>query len=286
MGFEMQLGVSMWSYVALWRKGAMDIPGFIRAAKAVDVDGVELLDFFWKDRAAEIGAVERALAESGLPVGVYSVANNFVNVDPEARAAQVTRINDGVDNAVHFGAKTVRVFAGNRIEGMLLEQAFDWIVDGLRAAAAYAKDHGVVLALENHGHLAGRSNQVLHILEAVGSSALRANPDTGNFLLVHQVPHDEVKALASHAAMVHLKDFVEVPADYKGFAYTSLDSLKYKGVALGEGDVALEECIKSLKLAGFTGWVNIEYEGEESPTDAVARSVATARRIMEKSADA
>ena len=64
--------------------------------------------------------MEAALAETGLPVGVYSVANNFVKPDAAERAASVQKITDGVDNALHFGAKTVRVFAGDITAGIHL----------------------------------------------------------------------------------------------------------------------------------------------------------------------
>src|SRR5665213_1286126 len=126
----MKLGVSMWSYVATYKKGEMDIPKFIETAKELGVDGVELLDFFWKDQATDMPAVEAALAKTGLPVGVYSIGNDLVNADPAERAKQVASIKTGVDMAVHFGAKVVRVFSGNTKEGISFDQAFDWIVEG------------------------------------------------------------------------------------------------------------------------------------------------------------
>ena len=101
----MKLGVSMYSYVSLYKKGEMGIVEFIETAKSIGVDGVELLDFFWKDRDAELPLVDAALAKTGLPVGVYSVGNDLVSEDPAERAKQVAVIKGGVDNAVHFGAK-------------------------------------------------------------------------------------------------------------------------------------------------------------------------------------
>ena len=276
----MKLGLSMWSYQASVRRGELDIPGFIRQAKTLGVDGVELLDFFWKDRAAELPAVDAALAETGLPVGIYSVANNFVLADPEARKANVKIITDGVDNAVHFGAKTVRVFAGDLSPGITYEQGLQWIVEGLKEAAAYAYEKNITLALENHGTLAGRSDQIETILNAVASPALKANPDTGNFLLVHQASHLGVAELATRAAMCHFKDFHVVPDSYTGYSYVGTEGLKFAGTVIGEGDVDLPDCIKSLREAGFDGWLNIEYEGEEDPATAIAKSVAYTRGLL------
>lgn len=276
----MKLGLSMWSFAASVRRGEMDISGFIRQAKTFGVDGVELLDFFWSDRAAELPAVEAALAETGLPVGVYSVANNFVLASSAERAANVQKIADGVDNAVHFGAKTVRVFAGDLSPGISYEQGLAWIIEGLKEAAAYAYQKNTTLALENHGLLAGRSDQIETILNAVASPALKANPDTGNFLLVHQASHLAVAKLATRAAMCHFKDFHVVPDNYAGTAYVGSEGLKFAGTVIGEGDVDLPDCVKSLKEAGFDGWLNIEYEGEEDPVTAIARSVVYTRALL------
>jgi sugar phosphate isomerase/epimerase len=276
----MKLGLSMWSYAALYQRGQIDLPGFIQEARRLGVEGVELLDFFWKDIATEMPLVRAALQDTGLVVGVYSVANNFVSEHESVRVAQGQKIRDGVDQAVGFGAKTVRVFGGDIDRLFTYEQCLLWIIDGLKNAAAYAYDNGITLALENHGQLAGRSDQVETILNAVASPALKANPDTGNFLLVHQPSHIAVAALAPRAAMCHFKDFHVVPDNYTGFAYTGTEGLKFAGTAIGEGDIDLADCVTALREAGFDGWLNIEYEGEEDPISAVSRSVEYTRGLL------
>ena len=278
----MKLGLSMYSYNAAYQRGQLDIPNFIQEAKRLGVQGVELLDFFWRDPASELPDVRAALQNTGLPVGVYSVANNFVKGSEAARAGEVQKITSGVDYAVQFGAKVVRVFAGDITPDYTYEQCLLWIVAGLKEASEYAYGQGVTLALENHGRLAGRSEQVQTILNAVASPALKANPDTGNFLLVHQASHLEVAALATRAAMVHFKDFRVVPDNYTGFAYVGTEGLKFAGTAIGEGEVDLPDCVQSLREAGFDGWLNIEYEGEEDPFSAVSRSVDYTRQLLER----
>jgi len=276
----MKLGLSMWSYVHPYKQGALDIPGFVREAARVGAEGVELLDFFWQDQDAELPGVRDALRETGLPVGVYSVANDFVVPGEAAHKAQVETITKGVDTAQALGARVVRVFGGNAQAGITDAEAFRCIVQGLSEGAAYARARGITLALENHGSLAGLSGQVALILDAVGSPALGANPDTGNFLLLHDTPENAVARLAPRAAMAHLKDFVSVPPNYEGLTYASPDGAKYAGTALGEGEVNIGACLDALHAAGFTGWVNLEYEGEEDPHAAVARSMAHARRLL------
>ncbi len=278
----MKLGISMYSYHAAYRRGQMDIPWFIQEAKRLGADGVELLDSYWRDPAAELPEVLAALQDTGLPVGVYAVTNDFVKETDAERAAEVKKITDGVDYARQFGAQVVRVLAGNAAPEHTYEQCLLWIIAGLKEASAYAYAQGVTLALENHGRLAGRSEQVQIILNAVASPALKANTDTGNFLLVHQASHLEVAALATRAAMVHFKDFKVVPDSYPGAAYVGTEGLKFAGTALGEGEVDLPDCVQSLREAGFDGWLNIEYEGEEDPISAVSRSVDYTRDLLKR----
>jgi len=276
----MKLAVSMYSYYRTVKGGAMDIPGFIREAKKIGAIGVELLDFFYTDPEAERPLALEALKETGLPCPIFSVAQNFAKTSPEEREKQLGKIKFGVDEAGHFGAGVVRVFAGDVAEGITFDQARGWIIEGLAKASTYAEEHGVKLALENHGSLAGRGEQVRGIIEDVralaGNSALGANPDTGNFLLVNQPSHEAIREVARYANMVHFKDFKRDPEGI----YGALNGERYSGTAIGEGMVDLHACIAALKEAGFDGWLSMEYEGEEDPLTAVPRSLANARRYI------
>jgi sugar phosphate isomerase/epimerase len=282
----MKLGISMWSYVQAFKAGRIDIVGFIAECKRLDVDGVELLDHFWRDAGSEVPAAIAKLDEVGLPCCVYAIGNNFVDPSESERAAQVATVKDQLMVARRLHAPVVRVFAGDVQEGVDFDAALDWIVLGLSECATAAHDLGLRLALENHGKLAGRSDQVITIIErvrsATGNDALGANPDTGNFLLVGQDSGAALHALAPYAYMVHFKDFKVLPDDYPGHAYTSLDGHKFGGTAIGEGDVNLSACITALASSGFDGFLNIEYEAEEDPFSGVTRSVTTARRLVPK----
>lgn len=276
----------MWSYVHAWKAGRIDIPGFIHEASKIGADGVELLDFFYKDRETERPQALKALEETGLTCGVFSVAQNFAKPDPTDRKNELGKIKFGIEEAVRYGAKTVRVFAGDVAADATIsfDDARAWIVEGLAEASKLAADAGVLLALENHGKLAGRGEQVRGIIEDVramaGNDALGANPDTGNFLLVGQQSHEAIREVAKYAYMVHFKDFTPAPSGHEGFAYGALDGTKFVGTAIGEGSVDLAACVAELSRAGFNGWLNVEYEADEDPFTGVSRSIANARKFL------
>ena len=147
----MQIAVSMWSLHREFYSRRLDVVDFVKWAADAKADGVELLDVFWKDFDTEGPKVLDVLEKTNLKVGAYAVGNNFVIPDPEARAQQVKILTRGVDMAKYLNTKVVRVFAGDLAEGIAFDAARGWIVAGLREAAAYAKEHGIILALESHG---------------------------------------------------------------------------------------------------------------------------------------
>ena len=280
----MTLGVSMWSYFPAWRDGKLDIPGFIHEASRAGADFVELLDFFYRDRDHDRQIAHKALQETGLPVAIFSISNNFAKPDATDRRAELGKVKAGVDEAVRYGAGIVRIYAGDVTEGVTFDQARGWILDGLSESVRYAESQGVKRALENHGKLAGRSEQVRALVDEVrvltGSKTLGANPDTGNFVLVLQKSDQAVREVAPVAHMVHFKDFQLAPEGHTGFAYSAVDGTRYVGTAVGEGDVDLAACIRELKTSRFDGPLSVEYEGLEDPMQAVPRSIANARQYL------
>lgn len=274
----MKVGVSMWSYVSHYQENKMDVLAFLDTAKSLGAEGVELLDFFWKDKESELPKVKDKLAAMNMPVSAYAIGNDLTDTDPAKRAEQVQAIKDGVDMAVTLGSDRVRVFSGHHDE-VGFEKALGWIIEGLKEGAEYAAGKGVVLCLENHGTLAGKGEQVKKILDEVNSPGLKANPDTGNFMTVNQNPVDALKIVAPVTGSVHFKDFRWAKPEEKEHVYEGLEGTRVIGTAIGEGDVNLPEVVKILREAGYKGYLTIEYEGVEDPETAMPRSVEYTRKL-------
>lgn len=281
----MKLSISMWSVVAAVRSGRIDLPGFIEFAARQQENGargVELLDYFWAERSgAEIDKTRQQVADAGLELAVYSIGNDFFQPDRAVWEQQLADFKTGVEVADRLEVRTMRVFSGNAKPGYELEQGLSWIVDGLAAGAEHAAQHGVTLALENHGLMAGRSDQVQQIIDTVGSPFLRANIDTGNFLLVNQNPTDAARALADMAALVHLKDFRHARPDETAHVYKGLDGTGFTGAVVGQGEVDLPAIVAILRAAGYDGWLSLEYEGGDDPlVVGVPESLRAAQHLL------
>ncbi|MCL6444156.1 MAG: sugar phosphate isomerase/epimerase, partial [Alicyclobacillus sp.] len=259
----MKIALSMWSTHKHWYRGEWGTVDFLRFAATTGAEGVELLSVFWRDRDREIPQIQAALSETGLKVACFSACNNVALTDEAKWREQVKDITDSVDAAVTFGAKVVRVFSGDKEGDATFEAARANIIAGLKEGAAYAASKGVTLCLENHGLFAGKADQVLDIIHAVGSDALRSTFDTGNFLLVDESPMDAIGKLKPFVGHVHFKDFLKVPDDYPGETYRALSGQKYVGKIAGEGEVDLRAILSELKGVGYDGWLTVEFEGQE-----------------------
>ncbi len=272
----------------------MDLAGFIARTRELGYDGVELLDFFYKDpqdpdvfrtpvdshradRLLELA--HKALKETGIACPIFSVTQDFVQASSEGRAQALDRIAFGLAHAEALGAEVLRVFAGNAKPEIEEAQAWAYAVEGLSAAAELASRAQIPLALENHGALFGRSEAIARLLAQVDSPWLQANFDTGNFLLRDEDPRVAAKELQGQVRMVHLKEVRPASAeDEGGLIFESPSGARWVGAALGEGAVPLKETLETLMEAGFEGWGSLEYEGMEDPWEAAGRSLAFLRR--------
>ncbi|AZN39379.1 sugar phosphate isomerase/epimerase family protein [Paenibacillus albus] len=276
----MKIAVSVWSCHKYLYDGSWQNADFIDYAASIGAEGVELLSVFWNTER-DLPAVREALARNNVKLACFGACNDFVKESAEEREAQLDDIKLAVDMAVELGAEVVRVFAGDRKEGISFEQGKGWIVEGLTAGAAYALEKGVVLCLENHGVFAGKSEQVEEIIAAVASPALRSTFDMGNFLLVDDVPQTAFEALKPFILHVHAKDFKLVGPEVTEGVYRSLDGRPFVGSVPTEGSVDVADIVSRLAGANYGGWMSVEYEGLEEQKTGTARAVDLLRKSVE-----
>ncbi|KML08196.1 sugar phosphate isomerase/epimerase family protein [Rossellomorea marisflavi] len=277
----MKVSVSMYSLASTIKQEGWSVADFIHYAKKISLDGVELLDFYWKeeDSSSEIIEAKEALHDTGLVVSAYDVSNNFVKESEEERAAEVEKILKGISVAKEFGTDIVRVFCGDLHGALTYEDGQQWIIDGLKACAPKAEAAGVTLAIENHGLLAGKSRQVEDIIKNVDSPWVKSTFDTGNFLLVHEEPQLAFDRLKREIVHVHFKDFRE-KEEGDGPGFKSTQGVELVGTVPGDGQVDLSYIVDGLKQEGYEGWLSIEYEGHDDAREANEEAVRRLRHLL------
>ena len=130
---------------------------------------------------------------------------------------------------------------------MTFENGSSWIIEGLKKCARAAEKAQVYLAIENHGLLAGKSEQVIEIMKEVNSPYVKSTFDTGNFLLVHEKPTDAFEQLKNEIVHVHFKDFREKNENETFHGFRSTEGVELIGVIPGDGEVDLAYIVDGLK---------------------------------------
>ena len=281
----MKISASMYSLASAVKKESWSVIDFIQYAKSINLDGVELLDFYWKnreDKEQEIKEALEALAQYSLQVSAYDVTNNFVKEASEERAAEVAKVIDGIHTAKQLGTQIVRVFCGDLHGDLTYEDGQGWIVEGLRECAKAAEAEGIYLAIENHGLLAGKSKQVKEIIQMVNSPFVKSTFDTGNFLLVHESPAEAFDYLKDEIIHVHFKDFRKKAPGESVKGFRSTQGVEVIGVVPGDGEVDLAYIVNGLQAAQYKGWLSIEYEGFDDAKEANKEAVQRLKNLLER----
>ncbi|GAC1431977.1 MAG: hypothetical protein NVSMB65_05560 [Chloroflexota bacterium] len=265
MRVSVRIGITIYSLHQYCRDGRMTVKEFIGFCGSLGVDAVDL-GYYWQDVERELPLARDWLAEAGVALGSYIVGNNFAQPTAERLAEEVAKVKRAVDQGALLGAATLRIFVGDKKDSTYAAER-DRLLPPLREVSDYAGQHGVVLALENHGTLAGRVDEVLDIVGAVDSPFLRLNVDVGNWMTVREDPIQSTRRAAPHAALCHIKDFKR-------------EGDRLTPTAVGEGEVDLAGCIRALREGGYDGLLSIEYEAAGEAKDGTRRSVEATKAAL------
>lgn len=153
------------------------------------------------------------------------------------------------------------------------------IAEWFKEAVAVAKDQGVKLAVENHIDYDG--DEILRLIDTVGSDHFGVNLDTANFLRVGEDPVEATEKLAPHVFATHIKDVEPV----KGRSVRSWNY--FASCAAGEGLVDIEAVARILARTGYTGFLALEidmpverWQGREEAM--IAQSMAHLRQVADR----
>lgn len=210
----------------------------------------------------------------GMVVCSYAIGASLYNDDDELRKAEVERVKKQVLIAEILGAKIMRhdvcgaISEVNRSFDLMLPQ----IAENIREIAEFAQEHGIRTCSENHGYIAQDSDRMERLFNAVNHPNYGLLVDIGNFLCVDENPVTAVSRVVPYAIHAHAKDFRIAGDDEEltGGFYTRGGNYIF-GTAIGEGDVPVEKCIRSLQRVEYDGYMVIEYEGLEDCFQGIAK---------------
>lgn len=182
------------------------------------IRGVDLTGYFFPGypavpSRAYTARIRRHVHDLGLVITGTGVRNDFVSPDPAVRAAGVELTKAWIEAAARLGAPVVRVFAGPQgqpkewsvaAKGARREDVEGWMADSLRACAEHGEQHGVLVAVQNHGDFVSTGPEHLSLLKRTGHAWCGALVDTGMYLTAD--PYADIAMMVPHAVNWQIKE--------------------------------------------------------------------------------
>ena len=247
-GVKIKLGLNAFSFDAPLRSGAMTLLDAVHFCARHEVDGLDATGYYFPGYphapADEvIYNLKRTAFVNGVVISGTGVRNDFATADPVARATDTQMLKDWIVVAAKLGAPTIRVFSGKQQPAnYTFDQVLQWMIPAFKECADFGRQHGVVLALQQHNDFLKSSAQTIRVLEAVNSPWFACMLDIGS--LHAPDPYAEIEALMPYTVSWQIKEFVnpngtEVPTDLAKIK-SIIQKHGYRGYlpfeALGPGD--------------------------------------------------
>ena len=227
---------------------------------------------------------KKALQDNGLVVSALCGDMGGYGFEREEdNAERIKKTKAIVDLAVEFGTNVVTTHIGVIPEDKS-NPRYAVMLKALTECGLYAKEKGVTLAIETGPE---KAKTLLAFLKDT-QGGVGVNLDPANFTMVTgQDAVEAVYLLKEYIVHTHAKDGVMLdknqdPTDvYHAFAVGGVDALNacegFKEMPLGEGQVDWANYLKALKEIGFDGFLTIERECGDNPTEDIQKAVAFLR---------
>jgi sugar phosphate isomerase/epimerase len=249
---NLKLSLNAYSFDKPLRAGTMSIDDLLDFCAKAGFDGVDLTGYYFPGYPEVpsdeyIFHVKQKAFRLGVELGCTGVRNDFTWSDPKKREEEKKLIRNWISVAQKLGAPGLRIFAGTLSKEIFQwDERAKWIAGDIRDCAEYGKDHGVMLALQNHNDFLKTSSDTEKLLKLISHEWVGLMCDIGSYHTPD--PYRDIAANANYAITWQIKEKVyinEIQADTDFSKIISIvRDCGYKGYlpleTLGEGDPFLK----------------------------------------------
>jgi protein FrlC len=248
-----KLAFNTWVYSSfpVWVP-AYPLETVIERVAAIGYDGIEIgaasphayPDYVTKERRREIKTALKAndiALASMLPAPGGGPGFNVASPIKEEREGAIDQYRKVIQLCADWGGTTCIYVAGWRIFGTERAQAWEWSRTALVEIAAFARDHGVTLAVEptpSDSNLVECIDDALRMMTESEAANVKVMFDTYHVLYRDEVSSDYVYRAGKHLHHVHIADINRNPP--------------------GDGRIDYVALIAALKAVRFKGYLTME----------------------------
>jgi sugar phosphate isomerase/epimerase len=271
----------------------MTVFQWIEMARQLDADGLEMYEgFFTSLEPAYLDQVGEAIHSAGFVMPMLCCSPDFTQPDADARKRAVEKHAGWIAVTRRLGGpgSVCRVLSGQRYPEVGREQGIAWVVEAIEELLPVAREHDVVLGLENHykdgfwkyPEFAQKQDVFLAILNAIPETAhFGVQYDPSNAIVAGDDPVALLRRVASRVVSMHASDRYLAPGATLEELRQSDGTIGYSpnlrhGVT-GKGLNDYPAIFRILADNGYSGWISIE-DGVNGMEE-MAESLAFLRRM-------
>ena len=252
----------------------MSVFQWIEMARDLGAEGLEMYDgFFTSLDDAYLDSVGEALQRAGFAMPMLCNSPDFTNPDPAGRQRAIEHAATLIRVTRRLGGPRAacRVLSGQRYPEVPVKQGVEWVVDAITQLLPIAREHDVVLAMENHykdgfwkyPEFAQKKEVFLSIINAIPDREyFGVQYDPSNAIVAGDDPIELLSAIADRVVTMHASDRYLAEG-------ASLDDLRQSDGTLGYSPNLLhgvtgkglndyDTIFSILADVGYHGWVSIE----------------------------
>jgi sugar phosphate isomerase/epimerase len=263
-GQKFKISLAEWSFHRAIGKGEMtnlDFPGI--AKTKYNLDAVEYVSTFFKGKGEDTQYLT-SLKDSCTKYGVKSLLimvdgeGNLADTSAAVRQKAVENHYKWVKAAQFLGCHSIRVNAAGRGTMGQVQAA---AIDALTKLSDYAAKYNINVIVENHGGNSSIGKWLAEIMKTVNKPNCGTLPDLGNFY-----EYDRYQGV---------KDIIPFAKGVSG----KTNDFDAEG---NETKVDYAKMMKIISDAGFTGYIDVEYEGAKlSEDEGVKASITLLKKVFE-----
>lgn len=244
-----KISLNAYSFNEPLSKGEMELDDLLEFCAEHHFDAVDLTGYYFpgypevpSDRF--VFDIKRKAFSLGLEISGTGIRNDFAQLDIEKRQQDVVLIKNWINAAEKMGAPVIRIFSGTqKPEGYPWDQVAEWMTKEIKECVEYGKNHGVVVAVQNHNDFIQTADQVKQLVEMVDSPWFGLILDTGSFSVGD--PYEEIAASIPYAVSWQVKEKINRNGK--------------------EEDIDLDKLMAVIKASDYRGYLPIETLGPGDP---------------------
>lgn len=267
-----KLSLAQWSINKMIRNDGVDPYTFAEKAAGWGFTGLEYVSQLYKAELEEANYSDEAMKnfvdKCNAEAQKYGLENVLIMIDRQGdlaasdekeRKEAVENHYKWVDAAAAMGCHSIRV----NLNGV--QEPKDWVaasVDGLTQLATYAKDKNINIIVENHGGLSSNAAMLAKVMTTVNMDNCGTLPDFGNFCVKRESgDYYESKCVEEYDKYQGVAELMPHAKAVSAKAYDFDDNGDETKIDFGR-------ILKIVKEAGYTGYVGVEYEGDNLSEEA------------------